>query len=60
MSWDQEHSPFKPELETALEKSLDEAVGVFLTWIWKQKDKLDSIHPWLIDAWKDYKVGDYA
>lgn len=60
MSWDQEHSPFKPELETALEKSLDEAVGVFLTWTWKQKDKLDSIHPWLIDAWQDYKVGDYA
>ncbi|TWH60215.1 metal dependent phosphohydrolase [Desulfitobacterium sp. LBE] len=60
MSWDQEHSPFKPELETALEKSLDEAVGVFLTWTWKQKDKLDAIHPWLIDAWQDYKVGDYA
>ncbi len=60
MSWDQEHSPFKPELETALEKSLDEAVGVFLSWEWKQKDKLDAIHPWLIDAWQDYKVGDYA
>lgn len=58
ISWDQEHSPFKPELEAALEKSLDEAVGVFLTWTWQQKEKLDAIHPWLIDAWKDYKVRD--
>lgn len=60
MSWDQDHSPFKPELETALEKSLDEAVGFFLTWTWKQKDKFDAIHPWLIDAWKGYKVGEHA
>ncbi|WP_019849576.1 bis(5'-nucleosyl)-tetraphosphatase (symmetrical) YqeK [Desulfitobacterium sp. PCE1] len=60
MSWDQEHSPFRTELEKALEKSLDEAVSCFLTWNWNQKDKLDSIHPWLIDAWNNYEIGDYA
>lgn len=43
MSWDPEHSPFRLELEDALERSLDEAVGCFLTWTWKQRNKLDVI-----------------
>ncbi|WP_425800826.1 bis(5'-nucleosyl)-tetraphosphatase (symmetrical) YqeK [Desulfitobacterium sp. Sab5] len=55
MSWDPEHFPFRLELEKVLEKSLDEAVGCFLTWTWNQKDKLDSVHPWLIDAWNEFQ-----
>jgi len=53
MSWEPEHSPFRLELAEALEKSLDEAVGCFLTWTWNRKDKLDVIHPWLKEAWND-------
>lgn len=54
MSWDPEHSPFRLELEESLERSLDEAVGCFLTWMWNQRDKLDVIHPWLKGAWDEF------
>lgn len=56
LSWDIEHSPFRLELEQAMEKSLDHAVGCFLTWMWDQRFRLDVIHPWLREAWDDFKA----
>ncbi len=56
LSWDPEHSPFRSELEKALEKSLDHAAGCFLTWIWDQRDTLDVIHPWLSEAVEEFKA----
>lgn len=60
MSWDPGHSPFRLELEETIERSLDEAVGCFLTWTWKQRDKLDVIHPWLRAAWDEFKCNGFC
>ncbi|MHB1654677.1 MAG: bis(5'-nucleosyl)-tetraphosphatase (symmetrical) YqeK [Desulfitobacteriaceae bacterium] len=55
MSWDLEHAPFRPQLTMALEESIDEAVGCFLTWTWNQRENLDVIHPWLQQACAEYE-----
>lgn len=55
MSWEPDHAPFRLEVREVLGKSLDEAVGCFLTWTWNQRERLDVIHPCIKEAWEEFR-----
>ncbi|KJR46274.1 Hydrolase (HAD superfamily) [Desulfosporosinus sp. I2] len=55
LSWEPEHAPFQRDVREALGKSLDEAVGCFLTWTWNRRDRLEAVHPCLNEAWCEYR-----
>lgn len=55
LSWEPEHAPFQHNVREALGKSLDEAVGCFLTWTWNQRERLEAVHPCLKEAWCEYR-----
>ncbi len=54
IAWDQDGKPpYINNITTALEKSLDAGVWVYLNYLWGRRDQLRVIHPWLIEARKD-------
>ncbi len=51
IAWDQEgRPPYLTELVTALDGSLDEAAFVYLNYLWKRRDTLPVLHPWVVAA----------
>jgi len=52
IEWDQTGTPpYIKELHEALEISLEHGAFVYIQYLWKQKDKLKVVHPWLKDAY---------
>jgi predicted HD superfamily hydrolase involved in NAD metabolism len=51
IAWDQQGVPPYLELvQAALERSLDDAVYQYLDHLWRMRDALPVVHPWLVDA----------
>ena len=63
IAWDQPGvPPYREELLTALDRSLDEAAFFFLRYLWERRDTLKALHPWLREAYEQLyalrKAGD--
>ncbi|MGG4498154.1 bis(5'-nucleosyl)-tetraphosphatase (symmetrical) YqeK [Brevibacillus reuszeri] len=53
IEWDQTGTPpYLHALLSALDKSLEHAALVYLTYLWEQREKLRVVHPWLIEAYR--------
>ncbi len=51
IAWDQEgNPPYQTAVLSALETSLDAAVLVYLNHLWSQREQLQVIHPWFVEA----------
>ena len=51
IAWDQDGTPaYLPDMRAALDQSLDEAVLVYLDYLWDRRSQLRVIHPWLVEA----------
>ena len=51
IAWDQEgQPPYRVELLTALEHSLDKAAFVYLDYLWQRRKTLPVLHPWVREA----------
>lgn len=58
IAWDQTGTPpYFDELETALEKSLDAASLVYLTFLWGKRHSLPVRHPWAEEAYHQLAQG---
>ena len=54
LAWDQPGTPpYANEMNQALDQGLDAAARVFLLYLWKRRQSLPVIHPWLVAAVKD-------
>lgn len=52
--WDQPGiPPYLDDLLPAIDRSLDDAAFCYLSYLWKQRDSLRVIHPWLVDAYNE-------
>lgn len=51
IAWDQCGTPpYLDDLLAALDRSLDEAVLVYLDFLWQQREQLQVVHPWMVAA----------
>lgn len=56
IEWDQKGTPpYLIEIKKGLEKSLEKAAFVYISYLWERKDTLKVIHPWLEEAYWDLK-----
>ncbi|ASL65211.1 hypothetical protein SAMN04488573_1011735 [Bacillus sp. 5mfcol3.1] len=56
IEWDQNGTPpYLIEIKKGLEKSLEKAAFVYISYLWERKDTLKVIHPWLEEAYWDLK-----
>ncbi|MFP3390040.1 bis(5'-nucleosyl)-tetraphosphatase (symmetrical) YqeK [Brevibacillus sp. SIMBA_040] len=54
IAWDQAGTPpYLHRLLPALDKSLEHAALVYLSYLWEQREKLRVVHPWLVEAYRD-------
>lgn len=54
LAWDQSGiPPYAKAMQLALDRSLDDGVCVYLAYLWRQRNSLPVIHPWLVDAIKE-------
>jgi predicted HD superfamily hydrolase involved in NAD metabolism len=52
LEWDQIGTPsYLIEVKKGLEKSLEHAAFVYISYLWERKDTLKVIHPWLEEAY---------
>ncbi|MGG0256979.1 bis(5'-nucleosyl)-tetraphosphatase (symmetrical) YqeK [Bacillus toyonensis] len=52
IEWDQNGtSSYLVDIKNGLEKSLEHAVFVYISYLWERKDTLKVIHPWLEEAY---------
>ncbi|MGW5983623.1 bis(5'-nucleosyl)-tetraphosphatase (symmetrical) YqeK [Bacillus mycoides] len=52
LEWDQIGTPsYLIEIKKGLEKSLEHAAFVYISYLWERKDTLKVIHPWLEEAY---------
>lgn len=57
IEWDQPGTPpYLDELLQQLDTSLERGAFVYIHYLWKQRDRLKVIHPWLIEAYEDLKA----
>ncbi|MFO6495796.1 MULTISPECIES: bis(5'-nucleosyl)-tetraphosphatase (symmetrical) YqeK [Bacillus] len=57
IEWDQTGTPpYIKELHEALDVSLENGAFIYIQYLWKQKDKLKVVHPWLKDAYHNLKA----
>ena len=55
IQWDQQQvPPYLTDLLAALDQSLDEATLCYLRYLWKRRDSLPVIHPWFVDAYRQF------
>lgn len=53
IEWDQQEvAPYRAELLTALDRSLDDAALLYLRWMHQQRESLRVVHPWLREAYE--------
>ncbi len=51
IAWDQEGKPpYLKEILEALEHSLEAAALVYLDYLWRQRETLPVLHPWVVEA----------
>ncbi len=51
IAWDQDGSPpYLAKIITAMDDSLDNAILEYLNYLWKRRNQLKVIHPWLVEA----------
>lgn len=56
IEWDQKGTPpYILELQSALEKSLEHAAFVYISYLWERRETLKVLHPWLEEAYWDLK-----
>ncbi|MBG9598543.1 bis(5'-nucleosyl)-tetraphosphatase (symmetrical) YqeK [Bacillus mycoides] len=56
LEWDQIGTPsYLIEVKKGLEKSLEHAAFVYISYLWERKDTLKVIHPWLEEAYWNLK-----
>lgn len=54
IEWDQAGSPpYINEILLELNKSIHHASYAYINFLWKQREKLRVVHPWLKDAFED-------
>ncbi|MBE5106492.1 bis(5'-nucleosyl)-tetraphosphatase (symmetrical) YqeK [Bacillus thuringiensis] len=52
IEWDQKGTPsYLVEVKKGLEKSLEHAAFIYISYLWERKDTLKVIHPWLEEAY---------
>ncbi|PEB58535.1 HAD family hydrolase [Bacillus cereus] len=52
IEWDQKGTPpYLIEIKKGLEKSLEKAAFVYISYLWERKDTLKVMHPWLEEAY---------
>ncbi|MBN1536455.1 MAG: bis(5'-nucleosyl)-tetraphosphatase (symmetrical) YqeK [Anaerolineales bacterium] len=52
IAWDQPGDPpYLPQMVLGLDRSLDLAALCYLNYLWRRKDSLPAIHPWMIQAY---------
>lgn len=55
LAWDQPGTPeYHDGLLDALERSLDDAVAFYLDYVWRRRQALKVIHPWLREAYEQF------
>lgn len=53
IAWDQEGDPpYLVELLAAVGQSLDQAALCYLSYLWRQRDQLPVVHPWMAEAYR--------
>ncbi|WP_289138919.1 bis(5'-nucleosyl)-tetraphosphatase (symmetrical) YqeK [uncultured Brevibacillus sp.] len=56
IAWDQAGTPpYLHQLQSALDKSIEHAAFVYLSYMWEQREKLRVMHPWLVEAYRDLR-----
>lgn len=55
IEWDQKDTTIFNRNKKGLEKSLEKAAFVYISYLWERKDTLKVIHPWLEEAYWDLK-----
>jgi predicted HD superfamily hydrolase involved in NAD metabolism len=56
ISWDQEGvPPYLERLQIQLNISLDHGAFEYINYLWERKESLRVLHPWLADAYHDFK-----
>lgn len=54
LAWDQPGvPPYREEMISRLEVSLDEAAFAYIHYLWRQRERLKVVHPWLEAAYDD-------
>lgn len=57
IEWDQLGiPPYIKELKSQLEISLEHAAFFYIDYLWKRRDTLKVVHPWLVDAHRELSV----
>lgn len=52
IAWDQAGTPpYLHQLQSDLDKSIEHAALVYLSYMWEQREKLRVVHPWLKEAY---------
>lgn len=55
--WDQEgRPPYLTCLESALERSLDDAAFCYVSYLWQRRQELPIMHPWLEAAYREFSA----
>lgn len=55
-SWaDADLPDYMPQVLEKLETSIDDAVDCYINNMMRHKEKLQAIHPWLLEAWEEIK-----
>ncbi|MFK7694872.1 HD domain-containing protein [Paenibacillus sp. HJGM_3] len=56
IAWDQPGTPpYIEELRAALEISLTHGAFAYIAYLWRQRDSLKVVHPWLREAYEELK-----
>lgn len=57
LAWDEPYdAPWHLAFRRALEMSLDDGCRVYLGYLWEQRAGLSVIHPWTMDAWREFDI----
>jgi len=55
LAWDQAgEAPYHPALREAVQVSLDNAVRVYLAYLWNTRNSLPVLHPWMLEAYEAF------
>ncbi|WP_422657133.1 bis(5'-nucleosyl)-tetraphosphatase (symmetrical) YqeK [Paenibacillus sp. EC2-1] len=60
LSWDHtDAAPYIKEMRISVEQSLDNAAQVYLEHVWKNRENMKVVHPWLVEAREALIPNDY-
>jgi len=59
MQWDQAgDAPYLRAITSAVERSLDQAVLVYLDYLWQQRTTIAVVHPWVVQAYRQLSLNE--